>query len=259
MAIPGGEVIVFAGKQLGTLVAKKFGASVVERWTRHRASAFFAGFLQALSKELNERTELKDVDRHLSEILDDEKRSEVLFDAYRSVCFSRSKTMGPRIIGLLTGIIVLENRTSHDDEDHVFGAAELLSDFDLHQFFKCYRSHLAEVVQKKDRKKPHFEGNALVVPWSEDHRDSAWTSSSEIDTSPLNMEEALGPWASRLGQVGILTSRMIQRRVEYGEDGERHIDRDGVLETYAYSLVFQGSAKLLADLFERVLGASEPP
>ena len=80
------------------------------------------------------------------------QKTEVLYDAYRSVCFSKSKTMGPRILGLLTASIVLEKRTATDEEEPVFKAAEALSDPELLEFFKAYRKYSADSKDKKPAK-----------------------------------------------------------------------------------------------------------
>jgi len=253
------SLAILISKQIGSLVVKKFGTSIVERWTRYRAEAFFNGFTQALAEEFNKGIELKSVDEKLDVILNDEKNSEVLFDAYRKVCFAKSKSLGPRIIGLLAGAIVLESRMSNDAEDQIFMAAEELSDPDLVEFFKSYRSYLSEAgIPSADKNKPHIRGETLIIPWSEDHRDSAWSFSrqKEIDTSPLDMHEALGGWAAALERLGIMASKMSHRQVEYSEDSERHINEDGTLDIYSYSVIFHHPAMMLAKLIERSLGAA---
>ncbi len=118
-------------KKLGTIVARKFGVKVVERWTCYRAEKFFEGFVESLSEELDSGIESVDADKELEKILDDEVKSEVLFDAYRTVCFSKSKTLGPKIVGLLTGYLVAGGRVAVASEEVVFRAAESLSDGDL--------------------------------------------------------------------------------------------------------------------------------
>ncbi len=82
------------GKSVATTVAKKFGGAVVERWTRYRADRFFEGFVETVGMELTAGFQTEEVDKQLAEILADDSKSEVLFDAYRRVCFSRSKTLG---------------------------------------------------------------------------------------------------------------------------------------------------------------------
>lgn len=252
-------ITTLIGKQAGALIAQKFGRAVVERWTRHRAQSFFDGFIEELANEFKDQSESLKVDQKIDAILNDEGCSEVLYDAYRTVCFSKSKTIGPRIIGFLTGKLILEKRMSDEKEDQIFKAAEELPDGELTDFFTFYRSRSAKASSSKSDKEPYFEYDSLVIPWSREHRDSAWPSDKEIDTSPLHMDEALGPWGSSLERLGFITSRKTHRRVEYKEDGERHVDQDGVLDIYSTTIIFGNSAKELADYFERALGAAGTP
>src|SRR5258708_1534741 len=99
LIVPGTAI----GKALAKTLAKQFRGAVIERWTRYRAENFFEGFVESVGLEIHEGAENPDVDQKLSAMLGDDTKSEVLFDAYRRVCFSTSKKLGPRIIGLLTG------------------------------------------------------------------------------------------------------------------------------------------------------------
>jgi hypothetical protein len=132
------------GKVAAKLILKKFGKAVVERWTRHRAEQFFAAFVEALAAESAAHIESLEVDRMLDKILEDDTKTETLFDAYRRVCFTTSKDLGPRIIALLTGKLVMEGRVADEEEEKVFAAAETLGDGELLSFFKKY----SECVQR---------------------------------------------------------------------------------------------------------------
>ena len=248
-------------KQVTSIVARKFGTKVVERWTRYRAEKFFEGFVESLSEELDTSIESKDADAALEKMLDDEVKSEVLFDAYRTICFSKSKTLGPKIVGILTGYLVSEGRMASGSEEEVFRAAESLSDGDLIELFKEFRKRARDADASKDSKKDaHWVGNAIVIPWNEETRDSAWPHSreSEIDVSPLNFDEVFGAWGGNVARLGLLTSRVSNREVEYKEDSEHHIDEDGVLSIYSWTLTFEPACRELCDLLERALGASTP-
>ncbi len=255
------EIEITIGKKLASIVARKFGAKVIERWTRYRADKFFEGFVESLSEELKTGVESDEADVALEAILDDDIKSEVLFDAYCTVCFAKSKTLGPKIIGILTGYIVAEGRTTQGDEEYIFRAAEALSDGELIELFKEFRKWAKKADASKDKKKDaHWVGNSIVIPWHEEVRDSAWPHSmeDEIDVSPLNFEEVFGGyWAAHAERLGLLSSRITQRQQEYKEDSERHIDEDGVLTIYASTLTFESSCKELCDLIERSLGASD--
>lgn len=246
----GTEILVLTGEQLGSLIAERFGTSVIERWTRHRAMKFYEGFLVMFSEEVRGGCSSEVVNQTLQKILSDETRTEILFDAYRSVTLAKSKTIGPRIIGLLTAAIVIEGRCATEEEELIFSAAEHLSDGDLHEFVACYSKCSSEALKERTGRKPYREGEAIVVPWGKEERDSAWPSSreAEIDTTPIDLGEALGSWAARMGRIGLISSKTTHREVEYKEDDERHIDQDGVLTIYSFIITFHATCKGLAAL-----------
>src|SRR4051794_3456477 len=94
--------VTIVAKPLVGAMAKRFGGAVVERWTRYRAECFLQSFVKAVQFEHASGVESEETDRLLNKILEDENNSQILFDAYRTVCFSKSKEVGPRIVGLLT-------------------------------------------------------------------------------------------------------------------------------------------------------------
>lgn len=253
--MPSHEILILAEKTMGSLFAKRFGTSVIERWTRHRAAKFYEGFVKAFSEEAREGRDPQTVDQLLQEILADEKRTEVLFDAYRSVTFARSKTIGPRIIGLLTAAIVIEDRSATEDEELIFAAAEELSDADLQAFVESYGTYSAQAANPTVKDGPNIKGGMVIIPWSKETRDSAWSHSreAEIDTTPIELAEALGFWASRLERLGFVSSKVTHREQEYKEDSERHIDQDGVLSIYSFSIIFQPQCKRLSALGARAI------
>ncbi|MBR9702443.1 hypothetical protein GOV10_00260, partial [Candidatus Woesearchaeota archaeon] len=225
--------------------------------TRYRADKFFEGFVESLSEELETGVKSNKADETLEAILDDDKKSEVLFDSYRSVCFTKSKTLGPKIIGILTGYLIADGRSAQGDEEKVFRAAETLSDIELIELSKEFKKWAKKADTSKDKKKDaQWVGNSIVIPWHEEVRDSAWPHSreAEIDVSPLNFEEVFGEyWAAHAERLGLLSGRITQRQEEYKEDSERHIDEDGVLTIYASTLTFEPACKKLCELIERCL------
>lgn len=248
------------GKKLATIIANKFGAKVIERWTRFRAEKFFEGFVETLEKEQNAGKISEETDKALDKILDDEVKSEVLFDAYRSVCFAKSKTLGPKIIGLMTGYLVADGRKTTPDEDCVYRAAEELSDTELLELYEEFQKQsIAAEICKDEKKDAHWEGQFLVVPWTEEVLDSGWQHSreAEIEISPLNLGEVFGFWAAHAEQIGLLSSRSTQCQVEYKEDSDRHIDEDGVLTIYTSTITFESPCKELCELIGRCLGKSK--
>ena len=128
------------------------------------------------------------------------------------------------------------------------------------EFYKEYRKQIAKAKKCKDEEKdPHISYGQLIVPWHEEVRDSAWshTMSRPIDVSQLDFNEVFGPWGDNVSRIGLLTSKVTEKIVEYREDGERHIDEDGTLTIYSWTIYFSEASEQLASLLERSLGADE--
>jgi hypothetical protein len=255
----GSEIAAIGSKKLLSTIKEKFTSAVIERWTRFRAEKFFESFVEVLSEEMKDGIESPDVDKTLEILVKDDVKSEVLYDAYRRVCFSTSKTIGPKVIGLLTGYLVSEGRMASEGEERVFHAAESLSDGELIEFFKSYYEYSKKAKDSTDKKGCRYEAGDIIIPWNEETRDSAWPSSMEqqIEVSPLDLNIALGYWAVKLQDCGMMSTRMTERSVEYKEDSDRNIDMDGVLTIYASTIIFHSSCVELFHLVERSLGAAE--
>lgn len=179
-----------AGKLLDA-VGVGFRTNVIERWSRHRAEQFFRTFCEEVARRDQPESE-QDLHQSLNQILEDEECSEVLFDAYRRVAMSRSKSVGPRIVALLTAEIVGERRTATDDEDVLFAAAEQLTDDDLDQFV----AFIAKERSRGGRLATRETGTSLEIPWGEHQFDSAWKSSRPESVSSPNLGEELGVGAN---------------------------------------------------------------
>ena len=204
------EITVITGPAVA--LAKRFGKAVVERWTRYRAEQFFQAFVEALGFETMSASESKEVDERLAAMLEDETKSQVLFDAYRRVCFSTSKRLGPQIVGLLTGRLVLEGRMADPTEESVFAAAESLSDGDLLDFMKSYHEYRGKAQGVTDfQAEHHMVGKSVVVRWYAESANPDGLSGSDLEIGPLDWDAALGRWAAKLRQTGLITERVQQR------------------------------------------------
>jgi len=237
------------GKPLATAIGKKFGATVIERWTRHRAEAFFNGFVETLGTELTNGVQTEEVDKRLTAILADEKNSEVLFDSYRRVCFTKSKRLGPRIIGLLTGQVVNEGRMAHLGEEQVFAAAELLSDGEFIEFMKTYHEYRMKAEGTTSRKNEvRMLHDSIIIRWNE----ASWKLGGfprEVELGSLPWLEALGCWAVGLAKCGLLEYRIQQEpETVRGPKGENMVVKTTTTVT------FDSSCKQLYDLLSRSLG-----
>jgi hypothetical protein len=239
------------GKSLATFVAKRFGKAVVERWTRHRAEHFFEGLVEAITIELNSGNESEDVNKRLADILADETKSEVLFDAYRRICFSKSREIGPRIIGLLTGHLVKAGMMANVVEEQLFEAAELLSDGDFIDFMKRYREHRRLADGITDSKAEYsMLGDQVVVQWGEDSTDLGSGSGSALDIGPFPWVEALGRWSALLNSAGLIEVRVVQSSQCYSQF---YKSESGTTLKVAATVIYSAGCSRLYDLVVRSL------
>ena len=75
-------------------LAGKFRVSVVEKWSRRRAEAFFQTFVLRLASIENDGRSLKELEPQLAEILDDEVRSEVRWTRKTGQIVKRESRLG---------------------------------------------------------------------------------------------------------------------------------------------------------------------
>src|SRR5207253_2176699 len=119
-----------AKKALGK-IEDKFLGNVVHRWQNRRAHVFLEALAQTVAEDNSGPDAEKRVDEALEDALTDERKTEILFDAYRRVVLSSSKELGPRIIALLTAKLLAANRLATEGEELIFRAAETFSDSEL--------------------------------------------------------------------------------------------------------------------------------
>ncbi len=235
-----------SGKLLDKLGAS-FRTHVVERWSRRRAEAFFDEFCRELSRQ-KETVDPDHLDRAFTNILEDEGCSEVLFDAYRRVAFSKSRELGPRIIALLTAEIVVERRVASDVEEAMFLAAENLTDDDLKAFAAFVRDQSAKAANTSAGTQ-----HGLNIKWHHEQFDSNWRRGDPISTAPLDLEECLGRWAAKLKLYGIVSDDVREREFNYEADSERHIDERGTVREVTWWISVSTAYFKFAELIERVV------
>lgn len=197
-------------------VVSRFHTDVVQRWTRHRAEVFFQAFCQEVSVGLLSHNK-ENVDVLLDMILESDARSEVMFDSYRRVCLSRSKDLGPRIIGLLTAKLVVAERQASHVEEMIFMAAEQLNDEELLRFASFYegKKTLAESNEKNGNASFDERGN-LDIKWRVEQIKSNLNRGGNISLAPLNLANSLGSWASKLKPLGFVADDVKERQWQYG-------------------------------------------
>lgn len=229
--------------KLTALVEGTFRKHVVERWTRMRAIEFYRQFCHEL---MESELSGEDLESRLKGLLSDSKNSEIVWEAYRLVSLSRSKTIGPRIVAVMVAQIVRRDGIADDQEEILLQAAEMLSD---DEFFKFHE-------QITDLKKSQ-NGPSLTDIVGTQSIDSSWPN-SEIDVGPVSLTDEYGLWAQKLGSLGLISQSSRQSQHSYREDSERYIDSDGVVTKYVFSVTFYPGCVRLSDLVAKVGGGSAP-
>ena len=246
---------IVAGKVVDKLidvVSTAVGTHVIERWSRHRAHEFFDQFCRAVVGDEVSDEELRLL---LNRLLADDKRSEIVFDAYRSVCLTKSRSIGPRIIALLTAELVNAESIAPEADESIFAAAEQMSD-DEFQEFASYVRDMRKAMDAGQERGPKMEHGSMVILAFDDMTDSNWRSDRSQSVGPMDLPQQIGAWALKLKQVGLVTDDVQEREWEYKEDGERHIDQDGVAREITWWLTLHEPALKLAALIDRIVPAS---
>lgn len=174
-----------------SLFAKGFKVAVIDRWTKSRAEQFVATFCDNITTASEGELNAK-----LDAILEDDVKSECLFDAYRRVALTASPVIGPRVIAVIMANVINENRRPNPDEERLLAVAERLSDED----FEETRSWFYKFVIKLERVHPRNEKSHWRDPGHPD------------DSGGIEFWNDWGPWAAKLEQFGLLnwSLRLIQ-------------------------------------------------
>ena len=233
-------------------ITAKVGKFAVERWSTYRRDQFFESLLENLQIEQASGEQRQEVDDALDYLLEDEQNSEVLFDAYRRVCFSKTKKYGPRIIGLLTAELLNDSRTSDEDEEMIFAAAELLGDVEFSEFRNYYAKFLIEIEDKqKIKRRVQMSDEGLIEIASEDSHEVGSNRESGPNLAPLDLRMSHGSWAALLQSCGLIYQSVVQHTQQVSEDGECGIDYDQTWLTTLVSVTYKPAVKRLYDLLLR--------
>jgi hypothetical protein len=232
-----------AGHITGKLLDKlgvTFKTHVVDRWSRRRAEVFFEEFCAVIGA--GSAATAAEIAARLTRTIEDESCSEVLFDAYRRVTLARSRNLGPRIIALLTAEIVAQHRIADDVDDSIYLAAENLTDGEL---LECERF----VRQQQDKSQRGEYG--LRIMWNEDSFDSMWHRETSISTAPLDLNEAIGRWATKLKMYGLLADDVKERHIELQPGDRRHSLDGGSIREVEWWIDIPNGCFRLVELVER--------
>lgn len=246
----GGHV---AGKLIDT-VTSKFRTCVIERWTRRRARNFFDQFCREIAAD-----NADEADRLISQLIEDECCSEVLYDAYRSVALSKSKSLGPRIIAIVTAQIVSQRREAEYNEELIFAAAEQMNDEELNEL-AAFTEQQQSDADNRDKKETPFcdKSDSINVEWGEEQFDSAWHRETDVSLAPLDLGQDLGTWASKAKAIGLLSDDIKEKTWEYPEDCERFDPEPGSVREVTWWISLHSSCLQLAPLIRRAGTVPDP-
>ncbi|MBR9828661.1 MAG: hypothetical protein GYB41_08470 [Oceanospirillales bacterium] len=251
------DLISKSGLSVASSLAKSFASNVIERWTRHRAESFFKEFQNRLLEQRIKGDIHVDLAQEIEEILSTDMGSEVVFDAYRRVSFARSKNIGPRVIGIVTAEICIEERVADDFEELIFSVAETLNDREMVDSMSTinYWFDLSNRVKARG----NLTGSAYIeeneLKYVLDHHvieDISYVANSkDINLSADGLYEDFGSGIQKLKSLGVLNTRIEQSTYSYKEDGERYIDQDGTAQVTIKTLSFPLSYRRILTLIEQ--------
>lgn len=239
-----------AGKMIDRFT-ESFRENVIERWSKHRARCFFQQLCNEVEMELA-GGHSENLEPLLNNMLEDEHSTELLFDAYRRVSLSRSKTLGPRAIGIITAKLVIEQREPAGVEECMLSAAEQLYDDELIEFTQFIGDYRRRADDEKYDDVIMCDNGSLQIKWDCEQIDSNWHTEFSVSLKPLNLNECFGSWATKMELLGIIHTDIAEHKWNYKADPERHIDEDGSVREISWRIVISDTCFSLADIINRV-------
>ncbi len=202
-------------------ILKHVKSSVVEKMSRRRAEVFLSELLRKITEFNKGSLSLKSIETLLNEIIEDEVKAEVLFEAYRKVCLSTSSSLGPKIIAFMTAKLLTERRLATPEEERILLVAEMMNDAEM-----CSSA----LFLMKNEGKNNIEIQKEI-------EDSNWPKT--IQLSPVNIGRDVGNWCLKLANCGLVSCELTKRMFDYNEDSEIHIDIPGTIIEYSWQLYFE--------------------
>ena len=206
-------------------ISTAFRTNVIERWTRRRANQFFDQFCREVELEMSGHRS-DELDHLFEQMLEDEHASELLFDAYRRVSLSRSKTIGPRFIGVLTAQLALGNREPSSAEESMLFAAEELDDDELLSFAR-FVAETRQQLADDSNTDVSIDRGIVRIKWMEERFESYWNTPADTSISPLNFHDSHGSWAVKMSTRDILRTDITERteylEMETGRQSTRYV------------------------------------
>lgn len=254
------DLIIKPGTSIASSLAKSFASNVIERWTRRRAEQFFEQFQTKIVECKFLGDNQVEIAKEIDSIISTELGSEVVFDAYRSVSLAKSKVIGPRIIGVLTAEICLEQRLADESEELFFSVAESLSDIEIINITKVIENWF-ELSQENKKKSyltdtAYIEKNELVYVLDHQEVNTTFGDTDGIDINISNLDLEFLPGLDKFKNLGLLIPKVVQSSYSFKEDSERHIDYDGTaqvtIKTLVFPLMYRRIISLMSEMSEGV-------
>ncbi|VVD97352.1 hypothetical protein PIN31115_01918 [Pandoraea iniqua] len=232
-----------------TFIKKK----VIERWTQKRAACFYEAFLDEVRKQADTRFQSATLDELLASLGDQDDVTSSVFEAYRRVCLSASKDIGPRIIGLLTAKIALANRQATEQEELVFQAAEALTDSDLKAIVDYAQWAHSKLT---DAKLSLFKEHGFTSYLLEEFDTEEIQVGGHFGSLPIfNISENVGVWAMRLQTLCLIAEDRRETIRQVLADSELHRDEDGYIRRVSDYIRTTPAFHGLVSLAERAIAS----
>ncbi len=122
------------------IVTNSLTKTLIKKLKSRRLEYFFEQFTQAYFTELTSGIESSELDEIHRKIGNDPKSEELFGEIYRKVCLSSSRTIGPKLMGILAAKIFKEDRQATCAEMRIFDIAESLNDNELRDIIVLFQS-----------------------------------------------------------------------------------------------------------------------
>ncbi|MEZ2308071.1 MULTISPECIES: hypothetical protein [Paraburkholderia] len=181
---------------------EKIKARVLGRWTEYRAQRFTERLVEEVRKEQDIKGLSADLNDVLEMLVEGESQSALLYDSYRRVALCASRDVGPKVIGILTAALLLDDKQATAEDEQVFLASETLHDRDFSDFVQWFLS-ASEIKRSPRPPLPAIPAIQSAVAVARVRSSLTRGVFSSGDT-PINLFNDVGPFAPKLERVGLL-------------------------------------------------------
>ena len=245
------ELTVWVVDKLAKMAEAVVKDKVIARWTNYRAERFFQSLIEAVRDEINHDVPEEELNVLLDQMMSKEVNSETVFEAYRQVCLSRSREIGPRMIGILTATLLGEERRANPKEEAILDVAEHFGDSELRG--------IVEVVRAWQREERNgYDGIATVNSELRHAVQNEWIPDSSFSgaNTGSQLNAMLGSWGEKLRSYGLVHEVVGERRQKYQAESLRHLGPNQEGTWISRTIIFREGYSELVDLIERADRAS---